>query len=327
MSITRRRTNEWMIATGAPATTSRLSTNSDPVMVLSPTNRPIVADTRLMTNTTTATRHTLRLELDADSAASRVAPWRMTATSGTQSPVGPTARKTKVAKSRSRTMPKRYAGTRVLPRAAARPGVLTRSRRAPSASAMRAPARPRARGGTPRRALGPAAVAGGESCGLTRPASGAPVLERRHLRRRSSLDVRVLLLVLGEQRLLLVLLRVEEEDECRAEHDRDDTGRVGPVGAVDERRLRAGEDLVRVLRVQLGDVLGAGEGLLELGLGRVADLVAVRRGRDRAGDRCGVARGEECTEDRLHDGAAEVALKVGGSRGHAGAFHRDRSGE
>ena len=66
----------------------------------------------------------------------------------------------------------------------------------------------------------------------------------------------VLGVVLGQQLDLSVVLREHEEHQRRAEDDRDDPGDVGPVGAVDERGLRRGGDLLRVLRV-LAAVLAA----------------------------------------------------------------------
>ena len=59
--------------------------------------------------------------------------------------------------------------------------------------------------------------------------------------------------------------------------------------------------------VLLGDVLGPGERLLQLGLHAVGDLLGVGRGGDRRPDRGRVPGGEQGTQDRLHDGAAEVA--------------------
>ena len=48
-------------------------------------------------------------------------------------------------------------------------------------------------------------------------------------------------------------------------------GRVGPLVAVEERLLRGGRDLARVLRVLLRDRLGAVERLRELRLDAVVD--------------------------------------------------------
>src|SRR4051794_29762313 len=50
-----------------------------------------------------------------------------------------------------------------------------------------------------------------------------------------------------EQLDLAVALREHEEHDRRAEDDRDQSGEVGPIGAVEERRLRGGDDLLRVL--------------------------------------------------------------------------------
>jgi hypothetical protein len=72
---------------------------------------------------------------------------------------------------------------------------------------------------------------------------------------------RVLALVLGKQLLLLVPPREQEEDEHRAEQDRDEAGRVRPLVTVEERLLGRGGDLAGVLRVLLRDGLRAGERL------------------------------------------------------------------
>ena len=87
---------------------------------------------------------------------------------------------------------------------------------------------------------------------------------------------RVLSVVHGEQPLLLVVLREHEEDEHGAEEHRDDACRVCPVVAVEERLLRAGDDRFRVLRMLLGNCLGAGERLRQLRLGLDRDLVRRR---------------------------------------------------
>src|SRR3954453_2791693 len=47
-----------------------------------------------------------------------------------------------------------------------------------------------------------------------------------------------------EELELGVVLREQEEHEDGAEDDRDDSRDVGPVGAVDERRLGGGDDLL-----------------------------------------------------------------------------------
>ena len=132
---------------------------------------------------------------------------------------------------------------------------------------------------------------------------------------------------LGQQRLLRVVLREEEEDDRGAEQDRDDSGRVGPLIALEERRLRAGDDVVGVLRIPLRGIGRGGERLGQLVLHAVVDLVPVRR----RGDRCArgrrVAGGEQRAEDRLHDRAAQIALEVGGPGRHPGAVDRHRAGE
>src|SRR4051794_33003132 len=61
--------------------------------------------------------------------------------------------------------------------------------------------------------------------------------------------------VRGEELLLGLLRREQEEDEDRAEQDRDQTGGVRPPVAVEERLLGGRRDLARVLRILLGDAL------------------------------------------------------------------------
>ena len=53
-----------------------------------------------------------------------------------------------------------------------------------------------------------------------------------------------------------------------------------------------------------------------------AHLLRVRRGADRGGRGGRVPRGQQRAQDRLHDGAAEVALQVGRSRRHPCSLHR-----
>ena len=79
---------------------------------------------------------------------------------------------------------------------------------------------------------------------------------------------RVFRVVRGEQALLFLVLREAEVDDRRAAEDRDDAGQVGPLVALEERRLRGGRDLVGVLRVLLRDGLRAVERLRELAPGR-----------------------------------------------------------
>ena len=97
--------------------------------------------------------------------------------------------------------------------------------------------------------------------------SGRP--DRKQLRQclphqRCSSASRVLRRVLPQQLLLGLLAREAEVDEDGAQQDRDPTGGVGPVVALQEGRLRRGRDLVGVLRVLLGDLLGSRERLREL---------------------------------------------------------------
>ena len=103
-------------------------------------------------------------------------------------------------------------------------------------------------------------------------------------------------MVARQQPLFLVGPREAEEDERRTEQDGDDSGRVGPVRTVEEGLLRRGRDLTRVLGILLRDLLGAREGLRELGCDAVGDLLLVRRGGDRRADRRRVAGGEQRAE-------------------------------
>src|SRR6188472_2372022 len=108
----------------------------------------------------------------------------------------------------------------------------------------------------------------------------------------------------GQQRVLLAFAGEQEEDDRRTQQDCDDPRGVGPLVAVEECLLRAGGDLLCVLRVLSRGRLSAREGLGQLGLYVVGDLVLVGRGRDGGGDGRGVAGGEQGPKDRLHDGAA-----------------------
>src|SRR6185437_10794713 len=67
--------------------------------------------------------------------------------------------------------------------------------------------------------------------------------------------------VLREQLLLPLVPGEADEDERGAEKNRDDSGGVGPLVPLEERRLRSRRDLARVLRVLLRDRLRAVERL------------------------------------------------------------------
>ena len=121
------------------------------------------------------------------------------------------------------------------------------------------------------------------------------------------------------------MLREAEEDEGRAEQDRDDAGRVRPLVALEERRLRRRRDLIGVLRILLGDPLGTVERLGQLALDAGRDVLAG------AGNRC-PHRGREAgrqqrTEDRLHDRTAQVTLQVRRPRRHPRPLHGHGAGE
>ena len=77
----------------------------------------------------------------------------------------------------------------------------------------------------------------------------------------------------GQQALLLLTLREEEEDERRAEQDRDDAGRVGPLVALQERRLGRGDDLLAYCGYCCATSSAPGERLGQLVLDAVADLL------------------------------------------------------
>src|SRR5206468_5630491 len=123
------------------------------------------------------------------------------------------------------------------------------------------------------------------------------LLQEPHVTAGLSSALRVLRVVLGEQALLVVSLREEEEDDRGADQDRDDAGEVSPLVSVQEGLLRPGRDRRRVLGVLLGDRGGAGERFRELAL----DVVRDRRGggADRGGRGGGVPGGQERPEDRL----------------------------
>ena len=69
--------------------------------------------------------------------------------------------------------------------------------------------------------------------------------------------VNVLSVVAGKQLLLAFDLREAEEDEHRAQQDRDDPRGVGPLVALQERGLGAGDDLVLAAADTARDRLGA----------------------------------------------------------------------
>src|SRR6185295_3424035 len=75
-----------------------------------------------------------------------------------------------------------------------------------------------------------------------------------------------------EQRLLLVPLGEEEEDERGAEQDGGDTCGVGELVALQEGGLGGGDDLFAVAGVLRGEVGGAGEGLGQLAFDVLGDL-------------------------------------------------------
>ena len=95
----------------------------------------------------------------------------------------------------------------------------------------------------------------------------------------SGSDIRVFCLVLGEQLLLFVHLGEYEEDEHCSEQDHNDPGEVSPLVARQERSLRRGCDLARVLRILLRDVGCAAWTLLVicclLGAAAIAEAMAV----------------------------------------------------
>ena len=133
--------------------------------------------------------------------------------------------------------------------------------------------------------------------------------------------------VVGKELPLAFPPREREEDENRAREDGDDPGRVGPLVSLEERRLRGGGDLARVLGVLGCEVGRAREGELELALRAVDHLLPVRGGRDRRAHGRGVPGGEQRAEDRGQERSSEVALQVGRARGHSGPLHRHRAGE
>src|SRR6476620_9180273 len=71
---------------------------------------------------------------------------------------------------------------------------------------------------------------------------------RPNTSRRESLP-RVFGVVFGEETLLVILLREQEEDDRSADQDGDDSGKVGGIGAGQERGLGPGGDRRRVLRI------------------------------------------------------------------------------
>ncbi len=135
-STTRRRTSDVAITMGAAPTRSALRTKSVPSPPETSVNHTPSPATRPSATTTSAMRQSWRLALEAASAASRVAPWRTTATNGTQWPVGPEARKTNVTSRSSNTTPKRAAAARWSPPAPDPPGPGTADGPAAPASSL-----------------------------------------------------------------------------------------------------------------------------------------------------------------------------------------------
>jgi len=79
------------------------------------------------------------------------------------------------------------------------------------------------------------------------------------------------------------------------------------VGTVEERLLRAGDDRLLLRRwIRLGEIGCTRERLRQCRLDAAVHARRdLRRGRGR------ISRGQERAENRLHDGAAEVALEIG----------------
>src|SRR4029079_13345612 len=125
------------------------------------------------------------------------------------------------------------------------------------------------------------------------------------------------------ERVLALAPREHEEDEHGADEYGDEPRGVRPLVAVEERRLRSREDRTRVLWMAGRDVLGARERELELSLGRTRYLTRHRLVRHRRG----VVTRQDRPEDRGHESAAEVALEIRSTGGHADASDRDRPGE
>ena len=102
---------------------------------------------------------------------------------------------------------------------------------------------------------------------------------------------------------------------------------VGPVAAVEEGVAGGGDDLVRVLRVLRRRCWRRWRRTWSARSGPVADLAPSGEEAIWVGEAGGVAGGQQGAEDRLHDRPAEVALEVGGARGHPGPGHRHRAGQ
>src|SRR4029453_9503710 len=89
-----------------------------------------------------------------------------------------------------------------------------------------------------------------------------------------------------QQPSLLVALREQEEDERGTEQDGDDAGQVGPLVAVQEGRLRCGDEGgLNIGRVTRGRVGRARKRLGELGLDAARDVLAGRVDRRARGGR------------------------------------------
>src|SRR3954452_13545065 len=95
------------MATGAAATNNAFVPKNPVVTALEESNNEIAAATVARATTTTARRIHRASVRDARSAASSVAPCSTVLITGTQLPVGPDARKTKVVSKSSSTSPNR----------------------------------------------------------------------------------------------------------------------------------------------------------------------------------------------------------------------------
>ena len=105
MSISRRRTMERAIATGATATRRKLRIETYPRPSAESDTKAVMPAIVPSTMMTVAIRTRRLGDSAAASAASSVSPWRMTVASDTHEPVGDHARNTNVTMSRTSTTP------------------------------------------------------------------------------------------------------------------------------------------------------------------------------------------------------------------------------
>ena len=138
---------------------------------------------------------------------------------------------------------------------------------------------------------------------------------------------RVLGVVFGEELPLAVSRREAEEHDHRPDQHGDDACQVRPLVAGEERLLAPAVIAVAYWGycAAIDSALANDSWSCDWTLAVIWSLLgsAAMLG----GDRGRVAGGQERAEDRLHQGAAQIALEIRGARRHAGSPDRDRARE